>query len=181
MIHLGGTNAEPVIGIVGRFVKDGIISREQVYRQGSLVKNHAQLQSSPSALFLLILNNHRLVYLKETSFAPNKEAFRSTVLKFLRETHIELRKKQFEIFDEKNATRIVRRELKDEWDKKYPRPTLDLIALTTEDSIEEFIGRYEVLKAVKITFKETNDESSLNDFLRTFKRTRWLSAVIILQ
>jgi len=85
-VNLNNNDSENVIGIAGRFIKDTTLKREQVYEKGKgLIKDVETMRSSPSAIFLLILNYHRLIYVKETADAPSKESFGSTLLTFLRE------------------------------------------------------------------------------------------------
>lgn len=72
-----------VIGIIGRFIKDTTLVREQIFLDKQrIVKDSESIQSSPSSIFLLILNNHRLIYVKETKNAPPKDAFIKTLLSF---------------------------------------------------------------------------------------------------
>lgn len=74
--------------LVGRFIKDMTLEREQVYNTSQgLIEDYEKLQSSPSAIFVLILDIHRLVYLKETKFAPSMENFKSTIENFIKIKH----------------------------------------------------------------------------------------------
>lgn len=46
-----------VIGIIGRFIKDTTLVREQIFLDKQwIVKDSESIQSSPSSIFLLILN-----------------------------------------------------------------------------------------------------------------------------
>lgn len=169
LVYLGEDGANPVVGITGRFIKDHILSRDQVYIEGKgLVHDREEMQSSPSALFLLILNNHRLVYLKETGDAPPLSAFRSTLLSFLRQQHGKVLKLHLDAIPDgigRDKKRIAREEIHE----AYQKPTLLLIPLTSDESIEKFIGRYETLKKITITFAETNDETHLDDFFASLQ------------
>lgn len=165
LVHLESTDESEVVGVVGRFIKDTKLRREQIYVQGQGLKHAPRsMQSSPSSLFLLVLNSHRLVYLKETVDAPTKDAFRSTLLSFLRKKHSQVLKAMLAEVDEHELDREDAREAKDRLREGLARPTLELIPLTSEESIEEFIRAYEVLKQIKISLAERNDESDLNGF-----------------
>lgn len=173
LVHLGeGSKGEPVIGLAGRFIKDGQLRREQIYVDGGLVKDRQSMQSSPSAIFLLILNNHRLVYVRETAGAPDKAAFRSTLLAFLKQVRSHVVKTQFKAIDEEFEGRLKRREEKDKVLEAYEPPTLQLIPLTSRGTVAQFVKKYEVLKRIKITYRQTNDENPLNDFFAQLKESK---------
>ena len=173
LVHLDGRDGAEVLGICGRFIKDTTLTREQVYVEGEgLVQDREQMQSSPSALFLLILNNHRLIYVKETTDAPPKEAFRATLLSFLRQVHARVLKAKLAAVDEAGLGREAAREAKDQIRDAYERPTLELIALTSEESIEEFISKYEVLTQIRIKLSDRNDEADLDEFFNQMQRAK---------
>jgi hypothetical protein len=84
-----GESEELVPCIVGRYIKNTVVSREQVYDEEGqeLIKDNESLNTSPSAIFILILNNHRLIYFSETSYSPSLRSFQLTVAKLLREKY----------------------------------------------------------------------------------------------
>ena len=173
LIHLESDGDEEVLGLVGRFIKDTKLRREQIFVQGEGLKHAPRsMQSSPSALFLLVLNSHRLIYLKETTDAPTKDAFRSTLLLFLQKTHSQLLRSKLAEVDEQELGRDAKREAKDAIREQLPRPTLQLIALTSEESIEEFIRGYEILSQIRISFADRNDESDLDEFFEQLQRSK---------
>lgn len=171
-IHLDTDDGTPTIGICGRFIKDGTLTREQIFEEGKIVKSHGSMRSSPSAIFLLILNNHRLVYVKETTDGPNKDAFRSTLLAFLKHQYKSTIRSKKASIDEEFSTREERRHHKDKLLRDYESPSLNVIALTSPDSIQNFIARYELLRQIKITFSSTNDENPMNKFFTQFKHNK---------
>lgn len=173
LVHLDGRDGSEVIGLCGRFIKDTTLTREQVYVEGQgLVQDREQMQSSPSALFLLILNNHRLVYVKETTDAPPKEAFRATLLNLLRQVHARVLKEKLLAVDETGVEREASKRAKDKLREEYERPTLELIALTSEESIEEFISKYEILTQIRIVLSDRNDEADLDEFFNQMQRAK---------
>lgn len=166
--------SESVVGIAGRFIKDTTLEREQIFEEGKgLVKDSDSMRSSPSAIFLLILNNHRLIYVKETRDAPPKESFRSTVLSFLRDKHKEHIDAEYERLnaareEDPNAVRVTKKELHE----ITPRPTLELIPLTSEDSIEEFVRTYSILKTIEISLSDRNDENDNDPFFEAMQKRK---------
>ncbi|MET0012590.1 MAG: hypothetical protein ABW088_02945 [Sedimenticola sp.] len=173
-VKLSKENEEPVIGIAGRFIKDTTLEREQIFEQGKgLVRDEESMRSSPSSMFLLILNNHRLVYVKETKNAPSKETFRSTLLSFLRhkhKAHIEELYEQAsaEVDEYGDNVKVTKKELYD----NIPRPTLELTPLTSQDSIEEFVKKYDVLKTIEISLSDRNDENDNDPFFDELQKRK---------
>ncbi|WP_155616495.1 hypothetical protein [Xanthomonas translucens] len=173
LVLLGNDDKDrPLVGVAGRIIKDGQVRREQVYKEGGLVKDHRTMQSSPSAIFLLMLHNHRLIYVKETTGAPDKATFRSTLLSFLKSARAAHIKGLYKKIDELHPTRKKRREEKEKVDENYQLPTLQLIPLATQGSVEEFVGKYDVLKRIKITYRATNDENPMGAFFAQLRKNK---------
>lgn len=174
MVKLAESETETVIGIAGRYIKDTTIECEQVFEQGQgLLKTPGYLRSALSAVFVLVPNNHRLIYVNETKDAPSKESFRSTLLKFLRQKHDEYidqlyaEKKEARASDS-TTLRTTKKELREE----FPQPTLELIPLTTEDSIEAFVRKYDVLKSIEISLSDRNDENDNDPFFEQLQERK---------
>jgi len=165
---------EKVIGIAGRFIKDTTLEREQIYEKGKgLIKDTESMRSSPSAIFLLILNNHRLVYVKETKNAPSKESFRSTLLSFLHIKHKQYIEKEYERLNIAHVENTDKpRVTKNELYESNPRPTLELISLTSEDSIEEFVKKFSILKTIEISLSDRNDETDNDPFFEELQKRK---------
>jgi len=156
------TNENPVLVLCGRFIKDTTLKREQIYtEERGLVKDRRKMQSSPSAIFMLILNNHRLVYFQETSYAPDLKSFESTSLNLIRKTHKNFIDKLHQQHKEIND-KITKKSLY----KTYPKPTLDVVPLSSKDSLRDFIKRFEILKTLHIKLVDPNDEIDIDDFFK---------------
>lgn len=168
-VTLNSSSEPPVIGIVGRIIKDTTIRREQIYAPGKgLVKSEDALQSSPSAIFLLILNNHRLVYVAETKDAPSKETFRSTLLSFIRQKHQKFIEELHEKRNDESLSKITKKSLSEE----FPRPTIELVPLTSESDIESFVKKYETLKVLEIKLLDRNDENDNDAFFEELQKRK---------
>lgn len=154
--------------LVGRFIKDMILEREQIYKQSQgLVEDHHEMQSSPSAIFVLVLDVHRLIYLKETKFAPTLENFKSTIESFIKAKH----KLYIDNLAEESkaaGNRVTKKKLLLE---HFP-PTLDIIPLTSAHNVEDFIRQYEVLSSVTYKFSDRNDELDNEGFFRAVQRQK---------
>lgn len=138
---------ERTLAITGRFIRDTVLRRKQRYdrKTKTLIQDEQTLQSSPSSIFVLILNNHRLIYLKETPHAPTVEMFRETCYTFL-----------------SRRTRDYAKQLGDDQRKKfiteYGLPDLRITPFTSEESLTKFIQEFSVLNTVKITLKPRNND-----------------------
>lgn len=162
-------DGELVVCLAGRFIKDTTLEREQIFdRKKGLVQDSDSMRSSPSAIFLLILNNHRLIYVKETKNAPSKETFRSTLLNFLRTKHKHFINAEFERYKENSDQKVTKKSLYE----RYPRPSLDLIPLTSDESIESFVRNYETLKYIEISLSDRNDENDNDPFFEQLQKRK---------
>ena len=165
---------EPIIGIAGRFIKDTTLEREQIFEEEKgLVKDSNSMRSSPSAIFLLILNNHRIIYVRETKNAPSKESFRSTLLNFLRIKHKQFIDSEYGSLkkshqEQSESKKVTKKELLE----SYPRPTLELIPLTSEESIEQFVKKYDILKMMEISLSDRNDENDNDPFFDELQKRK---------
>lgn len=154
-----GDKSEKTLALVGRFVRDTVLKRQQIYNyeSSSLVQDESAMQTSPSAIFVLILNNHRLIYLKETSHAPTVEMFRKTALTFLRR-------------NTKYYMEAMPKEERLEFIQEYGLPDLRITPLTSKQSLASFIRSYNLLETVKITLKtRNNDEINNADFIESLQ------------
>src|SRR5690606_10571362 len=144
----------PIVGLSGYFVKDTELSREQLFdRREGLIKDSATMRSSPSAFFVLILNNHRLIYFPETTDAPNLDMFRATVLWRLKKTRKAYVDSLYKGLSD-DSSRITKKKLYE----AHPVPTLDVIPVSGNEEIRSFIQRYQVLKKIDFRLVRTNDE-----------------------
>lgn len=154
-----GTRSNPIIGIAGRFIKDMTLSREQVFdpRNRRLISDRREIQSAPSSVFLLILNNHKLLFLRETQQAPGLVSFETTIKYFIQQKHNEFVESLYQANQEAS---VSRRSLLEQ----YPRPTIEIVALASGATLEEFIGRFNILENIKIKLLATNNEIDNNEF-----------------
>ena len=172
VINLGtAKKSEPAI--VGRFIKDTVLKREQVYDRStaSLKKSPKSLKSSPSAAFVLLLTNHKLLYLHETSQAPGLEAFRNTIYRFLVWKYMDYVEREHERLNNAKADedpKITKKSLRE----KYPPPELAVIPLANESTIAEAAGRYGVLSSLQIEMQSVNAEFIGDPFFAAMRREK---------
>lgn len=143
-----------ILCIVGRFIKDGILLAEQRYEKGKIIQDERTMQSSPSAVFVLMLDTHRLIFGKETKQPPTIQMFESTTARFLRDAHKEFVESKVE-----EAKEAGQKLTKAEANRQHPYPKLQVVPLSSEEDVKTFIKRFAKLKSVQYTFTPRNDEA----------------------
>lgn len=171
IINLGTVEA-PVPALFGEFVKDTILTAEQrLDDDEGLVKDYSEMQSSPSAIFLLIFNNHRLLYLHKTKFSPELSAFQATMSNFLTKkrnqyidnTYYELKRTQ-----NKHTWKSIKEHLME----IIPPPSIKILPLSSQASLEEFVGQYRVLKRVTFVLSDLNNELDLSEMFNQMRAAK---------
>ncbi len=161
LMNLAEYDDDPIMVLAGRFVKQTELTRTQIYDdEKGLVQDEASLLSAPSAFFVLILNNHRLIYFPETPHAPDINAFRVTAEQFLRQRHKEYIDRRYEKTrgDDKPPTKKSLYEA-------HPRPSLEVVPLTGKADIAGFLRRFEKLKKINFRVVKPNDDLHAGDIL----------------
>lgn len=161
LMNLAGDDDDPIMVLAGRFVKQTELTRTQIFDdEKGLVQDEASLLSAPSAFFVLILNNHRLIYFPETPHAPDLNAFRVTAQQFLRQRHKEFIDKRYEKTrgDDDAPTK------KSLYDA-HPRPSVEVVQLTGKADIATFMRRFEKLKKINFRVVRPNDDIDAGEIL----------------
>ena len=139
--QLGTHEGVPVLGISGHFVKDTKLRRQQIFREGEgLVPLPAEIESAPSSFFVLILNNHRLLYFAETAGAPPLSSFGATVEHFLRaEWHRYTREQvEYENVTRRGVERLTLKQVQ----RRIPTPIVEVVRVAGQDAITDSISRF---------------------------------------
>ncbi|QXE88119.1 hypothetical protein KP003_06895 [Geomonas nitrogeniifigens] len=156
--------------IAGRIVKQTKLTREQIYDENNgIVKDVQAIETAPSALFALILNNHKLLYVHETAFAPDFVAFKATAAKVISVRHKQFIEEEYQrrLAAPKSGERITKARITFE----NPYPSIDLIPLSSKATLEDFIGQYRKLKSVEAKLIGTNSEIDLNGLFAGIRGT----------
>ncbi|MFS2151996.1 hypothetical protein [Rhizobium sp. Rhizsp42] len=166
LVNLAKRGEEPILAVVGQFIKNTLLTRVQVFDESNgLIHDEQSMRSAPSAFFVLILNNHRLIYMPETPYAPDLVAFRGTALAFLRSKWNKLIDNLFEA-SKRNKEPITKVALR----KLHPIPTLEVVPLTDRRSLAEFVKRYETLRRIDFRLITPNDEIDASDTLERVRK-----------
>ncbi len=148
-----GSRRAPELVLVGRMVQDTMLIRDQVLVDGELVRDHATMPSAPSALFALVMDTHKLIYLPETRSAPGLSAFRATAARLIKDRHRAFIQERHEASKD-SGNKVTKRKLLEQ----YPYPTVEVVALSSDASLEQFISQFRVLQQIRIELVQPNDE-----------------------
>lgn len=145
--------------IVGRFVLDTTLRRDQILVDGKIVPSPDSLRSSPSSLFVLLLRNHKLLFAKQVAGAPGIGAFRTTVevlLKWERVAYINALYAAAQAAESQvgPSVRVTKKMLAE----SIPAPRVEIVHLTGSDSIQAFVKQFTILKEVRIKVVKPNAE-----------------------
>ena len=156
----------PILGVMGRIVKNTLIKRDQIFIGGGLLDNKKELESAPSSSFLLILNNHRLIFSKEVTGGPTISNFTNTCQNFFFLCHTEYINEQY---DYRKTEKITKKELKIE----TPEPLLRITSLSSSQDLKDFVLRFEHINDISIKLLTTNNEEINNDnFWKSLDKSR---------
>jgi hypothetical protein len=137
------------LALTGLFVKDSKLEREEIVdRTGKLIEAPEEMSSASSAVFILLLGSHRLLYMKRQSYAPEMQHFAS----FLR--------KQFKSSHADYTARL---------NQELPPPKLEVIPIASTGSVADLLNRYSVIKSLTIKLVPTNNEIDNTDLFKPLR------------
>jgi hypothetical protein len=159
--------------LVGRFVMDTVLQRDQILVDGKIIHNTQKIKSAPSSLFVLLLDNHKLIYSKQVPGAPGLSAFRTTaelILKWRWREYIN------ELSDDNKAAREV--------DAKIPKitkralidsiqaPNLEIVPLAGSQNLTNLVNQFKILKEINIKVVRPNAELNNDGLFNTVEEAR---------
>lgn len=175
LIKVSDGQEHSIFCLSGRFVKNTKLKREQIFRrEEGLIEDYTELETAPSSMFVLMLDNHRLLFVREVAGAPDLSTFRATAQRFLTKRHREyvlglLEKNEREI----KADNSIQRETRKSLVEKYPYPDLRITPLTDKEELQTFLQRFHVIQELTIKLLRTNREDIDNDeFWNALDKTR---------
>lgn len=183
------SNGNEVPAIIGRLVKDMVVRSEQQLdaKTGQLLKANQQMHTSPSSLFVLLLDSHKLIYCNETANAPGLDAFKSTITSFLSQARKDMiRKLHDEVQDAGDGisalnARFLHKCSPEEMSKSetiealkkptlkllrelIPEPNLEVVPLSNDETLREFIKRFKILDYATVRLLRRNSEIDNDEF-----------------
>lgn len=162
IIRLKLENGQETAAIAGRIVKNTKLKRDQIYTNDGIVADPKELETAPTSVFVLLLENHRLIFCREVSGAPSIQNFESTCQSFLLKRHTEFIDELISA-KEKELGKKPPRGTKSKLFREYPRPELRITPLTDRQSLEDFVKRFKTVEELVIKLLPTNQEEINND------------------
>jgi hypothetical protein len=142
----------PLIGIYGRFIKDTVLTKTQIFLpDAGLVADEGSMASAPSAFFVLIFNNHKSVYLP-------------TMQDFLRGKHREFFNGVYDVLKRSGDPTTKKKFFEDN-----PPPDVAVVSLASKARIEQFVHTFEKLMQLELRILDTNQELQMEE---TYRRLR---------
>lgn len=162
LVVLKRDDGREVAALAGRIVKNTKLKREQIYASGEIVADKKELETAPTSIFVLLLENHRLIFCREVSGAPTIKTFESTCRSFLIKRHAAFIE---ELMAEKKVVLggDPPRGTKAAFLRENPYPDLRITPLTDKQSLEEFINRFRLVEELVVKLLPTNKEEIDND------------------
>ncbi len=151
-----------------RFIKNTVLRRHQVYSPTEgLVSDEKSLESAPSAVAILLLKSHRLIYLREVPFAPSPAQFGTTFQQFLRSA---MEAYHHDLFQDAihSGNRVTKKSLR----QKFPLPTVDVVPVVSSESLKHFVQRFDSLNTLKIEVAPTNSELDNSAFFKQLRASK---------
>lgn len=153
--------------VVGRFVKNTTLSREQYFKGGQMIEDPMKIPSSPSAVFLLHLRSHKLVYVHETPHAPTLAQLEMTIAKsvaFQREQIVQAAYARSKANEQPTTLAVLR--------AQNPMPTIDIIPLSSDVGLEKFLKSFDLIKKIHVRLVKSNHEIESRPFFDMLRKQK---------
>lgn len=158
--------------VFGRHVKDTIFEREQVMVGEELVEKPLSVPNAPSSIFILSLKEHRLFYIKEQVDSPPADSFKTTLEYFIKKERSDLINSIYESEQEMKRERggNYKSRKKKDLEVTFPEPDVNLVPLSSDADIEQFIKSMKLIKKFSLTLVKPNDEADMNPFFKEWRK-----------
>ena len=159
-----------VLCMVGTFIQTNTIKSEQIFdEEKGLVPHPQEMPTATSAVFVLVLNTHKLLFYHQTPGAPGLGTFKTTVernirLYYNRYTRDRLDENLARLQAQGKVSRAAAQAARSSIRQQFPRMSLEVVPLATEEDFTNFIMRLSLLTYVKIELLTPNDENHSDPF-----------------
>lgn len=140
------------LALVGNFVKETEYKVQTVTENGKLIQSPANVPTSPYSRFIIFLENHRMILVKNESFSPDIRSFQRTVTaiinKFLHEEN-KLRK-------EKNLSEL-------------PIAIINIIDTPSKADISAVLSKAKKIEWLNLRFFPLNNDIDRTPILRDMR------------
>jgi hypothetical protein len=172
LIALDSNQDIPILGLAGRFVKKTKLKRTQVLTSDNQLKeDQRELDSAPSSIFVLILNNHRLLFCKEMPGAPDINNFLKTSQYCLGKAYADYIDREVTKLD--LSTSIEMQGARKLLVHDLPFPSLRITPLLDGEELSGFIDRFSIINKLTVKLLKTNkDEIDNDDFWESIEKKK---------
>lgn len=162
-----GTTKKPWPCIYGTFLKDSILRSDFAYAKSSkqILPRRRKIESAEFSRFLLSIPDHKIIYLPVTKQAPSLSEFGTTINYFAKESRKKFINRQKENLSNQGVN-ITKRELRD----RVPKPKIHVLYLISQESIEEYVSQFKVLRTFQIRLLKTNAEGEYSSLLNKIRQ-----------
>jgi len=162
----------------GRLVKNLNIKRQQILEGEELVQSYDTMESSPSSFFVLILSNHKLLWVREVPRAPLLKDFKYAVSKMLTHQRSDLIY-EYILKEKQNlfSSNLKKEDIERKAYGEYPDLDINVTPLGNKIAIKEKLAKFKNIYYVKLKALKRNNElaSDFSALSRTMSQAQELS------
>ncbi len=160
------------IALVGKHIKRTLLDISPDYdKEKGFFGDYDIKPSAPYSTFIILLNNHRVIYFPNKSGAPDVRSFASTVNEILGQ-YIKLnRDKLKKTFIENNLVfegveyKYIQDFTNKILEKRLPYPELNIIPIESPELVQDYFKNISVIEEVSFKFyKPNNEPTDFNNF-----------------
>lgn len=180
-LKLDTIDEEPLL--CGYFVKSlNIKANQRLTEDEELIESDETMLSDPSSFFVLLLKNHKLLWLREVSRAPTIKDLRYAIEKMLQNYRNEelsriisnkcRENKVHELENEKDKEKLIKK-LEAEAYREMPQPFIEITPLGDIRVLNQVLNDFKMVKSIKIKALKKNNEfaGDLNSFISDYSKT----------
>lgn len=163
-VHL--INFGQTIALIGKHVKRTIVTLSPDFNENQgFFGDEEKKPSAPYSTFIILLDNHRIIYYRNKPGAPTLQNFQSTSRKIINEYVVQKRKElKKELKENKNIYNNKKYKYIEEFSnevllKKYPLANLNIVPIESKMLVEEAFKNIHKISNVRFKFFIPNNEA----------------------
>jgi len=157
-INLKLKKIENELVLYGKLVQCLNIEREQILEGENLIESYDSLDSAPSSFFVLILRNHKLLWIREMTRAPKLSNLRSILKRALKQQRDELINTEYSSRISHDTNDKEKYLLKQELNFQYPSLDIEITPLVNKVQIENSLNEFDCILDLQIKALRRNNE-----------------------
>ena len=135
-----------------------------------LVNSTGNFDLATTSIFVLCLNNHRIVYAQETEKNPGLDEFGKFIKRSIRRKWNEYQDQIYNLRVQQKLDGIIgKKTTRNELKAEYPNPEVDLIPIASDENIRSFLDRFSKLQSASIEYILPNQDWDDGDLDRAIR------------